>query len=234
MAYTARQLVNRAYVLSGIVGANLQQVSGAQFTAGMYMLNALLALKTANTRLIPYFQTETITAIIGEEGYFVENLLMVETLTFNMGTVRFPMESLSRKQYFGTGRVDGINALPGTYHVEREKGGARIYVYFLPNSAYPLKLWGKFGLVDVDEDDDLETVYDQFYIEYLRYALASYICAENSTTLSPAKQKILDQYEETLTDISPLDLTVSKASTLSSNTGVNWPFINLSGGWIPS
>lgn len=234
MAYLAAELITKAWYLSGIVSQDFETVGGARLAEGFDLLNALLAIKTANNRLIPYFTPYTTNAVVGQEAYFVPNLINAETITFNLQTIRFATLRQSRKQFFGSPRVDNITALPFNAHVERAKGGANIYFYFLPSDTYPIKVWGKFGLSSIASlDTDLELTLDPFYIEYLRYALAEYMCADNNITLQPQNQAKLTEYENVITDISPIDLTVTKLSSLGSDRGINWGFVNLSGGWVP-
>src|SRR5579859_1953944 len=119
MAYTALTLINRAYYLSQVVSRQLQTVSGEQQQDGLFLLNALLDIKGSDLHLIPYFQQFQFTIIDSQEEYFIPNLLYVDTMTFNIGDVRYPMIEMTRKQYFGTGRVDDITTLPFSYRVER-------------------------------------------------------------------------------------------------------------------
>lgn len=235
MAYTVTKLITNAWYLSGIVSRDLETVSGDQISDGLDLLNAVLAIKTANRRLIPYFTQYMLNAVPNQEVYFIPNLINAETLTFNIGPVRYSMQWLDRKKYFGTGRVDNISSLPFDWHVERTKGGANLYLYFLPDSNYPLIIWGKFSLAMLTNlQQDLSLTLDAFYIEYLRYALAEYMCSEYNINLQPQSQQKLNEYEEIITDISPIDLSVSKTSTLQRHQGLNWGDINIGRGWRPS
>lgn len=233
MTYLVAELINKAYYLSGVVSRTFETTSGDNLKDGLDLLNALLAIKTANNRLIPYFTLYQFNTIAGQETYFIANLISIETMTFNLQTVRFSMNQQSRKMYFGSPRVDGIQALPFDGHIERTQGGSNIYLYFLPNDVYPVKITGKFSLSSVTADTDLSTIMEPFYIEYLRYALAEYICAENGIVFQPMLQMKLDEYEELITDISPIDFTVTKRSTLQSGDSINWAYINFPG-WAPS
>lgn len=234
MAYTVRLLVTNAWYLSGAVARRLQTPTGDQITEGFNLLNALLAIKTANNRLIPYYTLVQIAGVIGQEIYFVPNLISVETLTFNIGSVRYSLLEQDRTTYFGTPRVDNIQALPYSYHVERAKGGANVYLYFTEAGAYPLNLMGKFGLMSVTSlDQDLSLTYDAFYIEYLRYALAEYMAADYGITLQPQIVAKLNEYEQIITDISPMDFTIQKLSTLQKNQTINYMMASLNSGWLP-
>jgi hypothetical protein len=231
MAYTALQLINRAYYLSQVVGREVQTVSGTQVTDGLYLLNALLDVKGSDLRLIPYFQEYIFNSVAGQEEYFVPNLLYVDSMTFNIGTVRYAMADLTRKQYFATARVDNITSLPFSYRVERALGGANVFLYFLPSQAFVMKIWGKFGLSEVTLETDLSLIYDLYYIEYLRYALAEYICCEWGTTFpDQAKAKYME-IRKKLMDISPPDLSVRKQSYFSRGPFIDWQSANIPGWW---
>lgn len=235
MAYTVRELVTKAWYLSGVVARRFQVPTGDQITEGSQLLNALLAIKTANNRLIPYYDLIQITGVIGQEIYFIQNLISVETLTFNIGSVRYSMLEQDRTTYFGSPRVNDIQALPYSYHVERKKGGANVYIYFTSAGAYPLNLMGKFGFMSATSlDQDLSLTYDAFYIEYLRYALAEYMAADQGITLQPQIAMKLNEYEQIITDISPMDFTIQKLSTLQRNQTINYMQASLDSGWLPA
>lgn len=216
MSYTARKLIINAYYLSGIVARELQTVSGQQLSDGLDLLNELLAVKTAHQELIPYYEEYSFNAVANQEKYFVPNLISVETITFTVNNVRFSMRGKQREKYFGNARVNNIAALPYNWHFERTEGGANVYLYFLPNSNYPVKIWGKFGLDSVaNENVDMSLVYDKFYMVYLRYALAEFICADYNITFQPQSQKKLDELEQILINISPPDLSIRNISSLT-------------------
>lgn len=232
MTYLASQLVTNAWYLSGIVARNLQQVDGDQVSDGLQLLNNLLAFKGTDIRLIPYFQSFDVTLNNGQEIYFIDNLVDIETMYFLLNNVRFPMTPVNRDRYFGSYRVANISSLPTYYHLERAEGGSNVYVYPLPNQNYEASLFGKFALTNVTAFQDLSLVYDGFYIEYLRYALASMMCDEYDIEFPAYKAQRLKSYEKKLMDVSPTDLTIQKISTLQKDTGINWGYINFPG-WTP-
>jgi hypothetical protein len=233
MAYTALTLIDRAYNLSRIVSRGLQSVTGTQQEQGLFLLNAILDTKGTNTRLIPYFSQYDGTFVAGQETYFIPNLYGVESMTFNIGSVRYPMAQVPRKAYFGAARANNISSLPYNYHVERKYGGANVYVYYLPNNTYAFQIWGKFGLTNVTLNQDMSLTYDNFYLEYLRYALAEYICEDSGVNFAPQSAARLKQYEKILLDVSPPDLTIGKLSTLQNTRVLNYAIANLSTGWLP-
>lgn len=234
MPYLASQLITNAYYISGVVSRNLETVDGQQMNDGLSYLNSILAFKSVDLKMIPYFSEYQTTLTAGTEMYFVPNLLEVETVTFNIADLRYQMQPTSRRKYFGAGRVDNISSLPFQWHMERTLNGANIFIYFLPQGNYVMKIWGKFGLDSVASlFTDLAQTYDLFYIEYLKFALAEYICLENLIEMQPQAKAKLQEYIYKLIDVSPIDLTVSKISTLSNKPGLNWGDVNLGLGWRP-
>lgn len=231
MAYSALTLITRSWYLSGIVARNLETVSGDQITDGLFLLNVLLDFKASDIRLIPYFTRYAGVFVTGQELYYIPDLYEIETMTFNIGDVRYPMSSTSRDIYFGQGRVDNITSLPFQYHLERQKGGSNVYVYFLPNQAYIFNLSGKFALTEVTLMQDMSLTYDQFYMEYLRYALAQFFCNEYSIAFAPEKAAMLKMYEKKLLDVSPPDLTMQKLSLMGGRSVMNWAQANIGKGY---
>lgn len=233
MAYTALKLITRAYYLSQIVARELQTVSGVQIADGLELLNELLAIKSSDLRLIPYFKRDSFPTINGVEEYFRPNLLAIDAITFNIGDVRYPMQDMTRKQYFGQGRIDNITNLPFSYRAERELGGMRLYLYFLPGGVYNVKLSGKFALDQVDLNTDLSLTYDLFYIEYLRHALGEYICSDFGANFPEQAAKKYAEIRKKLMDISPADLSLNKVSYFTDAASINYGLINISQGWVP-
>lgn len=231
MAYTALTLITRAWYLSGIVARNLETVSGDQVTDGLFLLNTLLDFKASDIRLIPYFTRYQSNFVVGQEMYYIPTLYEIETMTFNIGDVRYPMTETTRDVYFGNGRVDNITSLPFQYHLERTFGGSNVFVYFLPDQTYQFNLIGKFALTDVTLNQDMALTYDMFYLEYLRYALAQFYCNEYSIIFAPEKLKMLQIYEKKLMDVSPPDLRMQKINFINSPTTINYAFLNIAMGW---
>ncbi len=234
MAYTARQLITRSWYLSGIVARGLQSVTGDQISDGLFLLNALLNWKSIQIDLIPYWTYYEFPAVANQEKYYIPNLFAVESLTFNIGDVRYPTDFATRKNYFGTGRVDNISTLPFNWYFNRELDGGSIYLYFKPAGEYPIKIMGKFGLTNVTLDTDLLEIYDESYLEYFRYALAQYMCSEYGILFNPESLKIFNAIQRQLIDVSPPDLSMRKVSVLTTGSGLNFGHVNIGKGWRPS
>lgn len=328
MAHTAQELITRSWYLSGIVARNLQIPTGDQITDGLAMFNALLDFKQIEIDLIPYWTYIEFQLTPNQEFYFLPNIAEIETSTFNIGTVRYPMESVSRSNYFGSGRVDNINTLPFDYNYNRGQNGGTLALYFLPQDNYPFKAMVKLFLNDVTLDTDLTSAFtplasgfvsiikiinpgsgytqipsvtisgtgsgaqasatvtngqvtsisvfnsgslytvpptvtisgngigataqaivssynflqtnnaglDTSYIEYLRYALAQYMCSEYGILFNPESAAILKKYERKLMYMSPPDVSTKKITILTSDrySGYNYGDVNLGRGWRPS
>lgn len=249
MPYTAQTLITRAWYLSGIVARNFQTVTGDQITDGLMLLNALLDFKQIQTDLIPYWTYVEITLVPDQEFYFLPFIAEIESLTFNIDQVRYPMDYVTRRNYYGTGRIDNIDTLPFNWNYNRALGGGYLGLYFLPQSNYPLKIMAKLFLTDVTLSTDLTNIssslpytfinssnvgYDTSYIEYLRYALAQYMCSEYGILFNPESAKILQGMERQLMYMSPPDLSMIKTSVLTEGSGINFGDVNIGRGWRPS
>lgn len=260
MPYTAEQLIERSWFLSGIVARNLQVPTGDQIFDGLQMLNDLLNFKQIETDLIPYWQYITFNAVGGQEFYFLPYVAAIESSTFNINVVRYPMVNASRTNYFGSARVDNIQTLPFSWNYERSVGGGTFGMYFIPDTNYPIKMQVKIFLTDVTLQTDLQDVtasfvntynvpnyttysfinngiqgYDTSYLEYLRYALARFMCSEYGVSFNPESEKIFQSYQRKLMYIGPPDLSNKKLSILysDSNPGYNWGDVNIGHGWRP-
>lgn len=234
MAYTARTLITRSWYLSGIVGRNLQTVTGDQITDGLMLLNALLDFKQIEVDLIPYYKyDQTYYTVANQEKYFIENCALIQSVTFNISNVRYAMDYTTTRSYFGSSRVDNISSLPFNWTFNRVLNGGDLYLYFLPEAVYQLKIYGKFFLTDVTLDTDLTTVYDTSYIEYLRYALADYMSNEYGIEFNPRAAKKLQSMQRKLMFMQPPDLSMIKSSILTDQAGINYGDVNLGRGWRP-
>lgn len=233
MAYNTTKAITEGYYLAGLVARDGETVSGSQLNDGLRYFNALLSLKSINGRFIPYYTRAEFNTVAGQSEYFIENLIEIDPLTFNINTVRFPSERQRRKKFFGEGRADNVRSLPVTWHFERCKGGGMIYFYFTPDVVYPIKYMGKFSLESVGYETDLSEVYDQFYIDYLTYQLARRICQHNQISVPPDTLSVLREYDQSLRDLMPMDLSMEKVSTLQRNRGMNYAIANLCVGFLP-
>lgn len=234
MAFTARELITKAYYLSTVVARQYETVDGEQINVGLELLNALLDVESGACELIPYYTRAGFDMVAGQESYFVENLVQLATCTFFISPgVRFSLQPQHRDRFFGSSKLTNIESIPLSYHVERVTGGSRIYFYFLPSEAFPVEITGKYALTDVDLNTDLSEVYDKFYIEYLRYALADYICQDNDIELGQTKKNRLGQIKRQLKWVSPPDFTLTKISTIGRQSGFDWYDANIAHGWRP-
>ena len=232
MAYTTLQLINNAYYEAGIVSRGFETVGGQQATDGLQFLNDLLQDKTVENGMIPYYSEYNLTAVAGQETYYIENLIEIETFVFYIDSVRYATENRARREYFGSSRADNIQSLPGSWHMERAFGGANLYIYFNPDQAYPMTIWGQFRLDEVTINQDLSLTLDRFYINYLKFDLAARLCAEYNYSVPPGVQRALNRYEDNISKKSgPMDLRLVKMSSLQRRGGINYGMINIGKGW---
>jgi hypothetical protein len=237
MPYTTTNLITDAFYLSSVLSEEFETITGYQINKGLQLLNDFIEFKTAQDRLIPFISTVFFDAISSPETekYAIPGLIEVETLTFTWQTIRYPMRVLTRSQYFGTGRANNIDTLPNTYFVEKRLGGADIYLYPLPNLDYTFEIKGKFSLVPLALGQDVYLFYPKYYIPYLKYGLADYICQDYQIDFPQKNKDQLNKYECNLYDNSPVDFSMQKTSILQSSTGNTDIYYraNILKGWNP-
>lgn len=235
MAYTVLQLLTNAYYDSGIVARDFETITGSQYNDGLSFLNDILEEKRLDDGALPYYKDFDLTFETGVEKYFIENLIEIDTIVFYLNSVRYSMANQKRRQFFGSPRAENIETLPTNWHMERTLGGSDVYIYFLPDQDYPVKVWGLFALDQVALNDDLSTMFDRYYITYLRYDLAITLCQEFNFEIPAGIQQKFMKYDKLIRKRSGvLDLQNTVISTLGGQSSLNYAQVNLGKGWAVS
>lgn len=232
-----RQLITNAYYLSNIVARNLQTVTGGQLADGLELLNDILGEKTANSAAIPYIGTETFNGVVGQEEYFVNNLVEISTLTVTLDDVRFQMTSIPRRQYWGDFRVNDINSLPYSYYSERAISsgtpGMSIFVYWRPSQTdYIFEVVGKYLLTEVDQDTVISNSLERYYLSYLKYELAKRLCDFNDLEFPAQKMQQLLALRKIIKDVNAIDTSEKVVNQFPGQATINWALVNFPG-WLP-
>jgi hypothetical protein len=157
MVYTTNQLISDSFYASGVVAREFETVSGAQIADGLQWLNDILTDKRVEKGMIPYETTYNFTAQVGQEKYFIPNLVQIDTLVFYLESVRYSMVYTKRNQYFGSPRVQNIESLPYQWYWERAVGGGNLYIYFSPDQQYPMEIHGMFNVNPVALGQDISS-----------------------------------------------------------------------------
>lgn len=234
MAYLASELIANAYYTSGVVSREFETPTGTQMSDGLRLLNNVLADRTVNEATIPYTSKYTFNAVAATSEYFIENLIDISVFVFYINSLRYQTRNQQRKEFFGTFRPTGIQSLPWNWHFERQLNGGTLYLYFVPDTNYPLEIWGSFRLTSVTEFQDLSLTLDNFYTNFLEYLLAERICQFNSYAVPVNVSQQLDRYFKWISNnTNIMDLRMQKLSSLSGGTAINYAYVNLSGGWTP-
>lgn len=240
MAYISQELISKAYSLSGIVGEGYQTLTAQQIQTGLERLNGFIQIKGGKTKLISYYKDVMSQLEVGIEKYFLPGLVELSTITFFLNSdpnsqgatsVRFPMQQMTQYQYFATARAEKIITLPYCWHLERVMGGANLYVYFLPDKPYVYQIIGKYALNSTTLNQDLSLIYDEWYLEYLRYGLAIYLCEWNGIIPPPSVEKTFREIEQDVTTLNPIDFTFRKRMYFGNRGGMNWGTVNYGKGW---
>lgn len=73
---------------------------------------------------------------------------------------------------------------------------------------------------------------DDFYINFLKCQLAVFLCSKYNFVVPPGLRADLDEYIQMLSNrVGPMDLRMTKMSTLSGNATLNYAQANLGHGW---
>ncbi len=233
MATTVQSLITGSYYKAQVVAREMGTVSGSQISEGFQWLNDVISDTDVNFSMVPYETTFAFPAVIGQERYFIPGLIQIDTLTFTLNNVRYSMQYQDRNQYFGAARTNNILTLPYSWYVERELGGASLYIYFLPDQEYDMEVHGIFRLPQVTSlTQDMDLTYDRFFKSYLSYALPDRICSEYSIATPVNVTKTLNQYIAYINQKSRnLDLSMQKQSTLAKSSYINYGQVNLGKGF---
>lgn len=236
MAYSVLELIIDAWYLSGIVARQLETVDGQQVNDGLKLFNFLVSEKALEYRKIPYYSVYNFAGVIGQEKYFIPNLLEVDTFVFFIGTgaypIRYAMNYEYRKRYFATPRTEGITSLPYSWTYQRSLGGIDLYIYFLPSQNFPLQIWGRFAFPTFGLFDDLSLAMEPFYLQYMRYDLAGELCRFYNVQFSAENKEHLISLDRQISEMSAYDLSMQKLSTLNRQYSINYAISNF-GGWVP-
>lgn len=209
MSYFVQELITDAFYLANILARGHETLSGQQQTDGLTALNDMIALSDVDTGLIPYFQKYDFQLVANETDYFIDNLVAIETFTFFKNGLRYASSEQGRSKFYGSSRPLEIRSLPFNWHAEREKGGTTLSVFFTPEENYDAQIWGKFGLDDPVLNQDLELIYDRFYITYMKYALARFISDYYQQTLPPGIERRYQEIVNKMREPSPVDFDLN-------------------------
>lgn len=241
MPYLTDELITNAFYHAKIRSKEFDTLIGPDISTGIDQLNKILADKTLATSEIPYYNRVNFNAIAQVSEYFIPDLIDVSTLTFFINgpagpnVVRYATQKQSRAQFFGSARAMNINSLPFDWHMERTFGGANIYLYFVPNEAYPIEIWGLFRLASVVLQQDISLTLDMFYIDFLEFQLAERLCNVYDFEVPSGVVKQLAKMHQVLNNQSAqLDTKVLKTTTLNNrHSGLTYADVNLGKGWRP-
>jgi hypothetical protein len=230
----ALELINNAWYLSGIVSRDLETSSGSQAADGLRLLNQVLANKGFSGRIIPFYETQTFNAVIGQETYFIANLVDLEVLTYVDNNLRYPMTFLNRDDYKGNSRVNDVKSLPSRYFIERAPGGANISMYYVPDKAYQFEITGKFAFAMItDVNNDIPASIETNYGEYLEYELAKRMCLLYDVEWSAQKEAHRARLYRQILEMSPPDYRMQTATMFGGPYYPNFAFASIGGKAYP-
>lgn len=238
MAATVHELLTDALYMSGIVAREDEVPTQSQINDALKQLNAVLSMKQTDMALNPYYDVYPLTAVINQEAYDIDNLIGIETITYTFNDLRYSMAPCGRDAYFGSMRVNNIATFPEIYFCEQQVGGCKLYMWPLPNAAYEFEIHAKFRLSSVTQFQDLTTIFDANYRDYLMIATAKRICTYQGFAIPQNLSDLESEVEAAIRNLmAPVDYSVKVSSTLSrrrrAGSVVNPALSQFYQGWNP-
>lgn len=218
MATTSLQVITDAYYLSNVVSQQFQSVTGFQANQGLRLLNQVLADKTIQQGLVPFYQKYDFDLVTGQQDYLIPNLIDGQTFTYFVDENRFPAWEIGRKDMFGTFLPHGANTLPTFWHFEPRLGGSTLSLMLPPDRDYPAQIYGKFSFQNVTMTQNLELGFAPFYLGFLVFDLARRLGMSNSQPVPQEVEREWQRYIDHITEeTAPLDFSYQKKSQFSNS-----------------
>lgn len=233
-----QELIANAFNLSDLVARELETMTADQQELGLTILNDILSEKSATGEMLPYYQRTSVPGIVGQEQYFLQDMVDVSSVTVLYSDVRFQMRNKSRRAYFGSSRVENINSFPYEYYYERatQSGnfGIMLFCYFTPSTTeYSFEVNGKSSLGSVLATTDMSAMLEGYYLSYLTYSLAKRLCDYYNQPFADQKMAQLIKLERLATSSTSIDPSISKVNQFGGNNVINYGDVNIGRGWRP-
>lgn len=225
-------IIQRALNLAGILSRTLEEQDDEEGVDGLFWLNMLLSEKAATGKLLPYFGHIDILPVVGQEIYFIPNLVTAEILTFTIQGVRYSIRFETRYKYLGTPRANDIESLPFQWYWERINGGMNIYLYFKPSQQIEdIQVTGLIGFQSVIFSTELNTFLDTFYQNFLIFELAEAMCLFYKLSMPPETKAKLMRLRNEMRSINPRDFRLKKKSLVSGGGLLTYGQVNIGRAW---
>jgi hypothetical protein len=137
--------------------------------------------------------------------------------------------------YINTGIIPNVVASTiGTEFVLTGPRGGMIVISTIGTAAFANNItFSNFSTINGAQNLNFRsTAYDQFYINYLKYALAERLCTNYNFEVPSMVETQLLRYDQLIDKrASAIDMSMYKVSTLSGQNSVNYGQVNFGKGW---
>lgn len=226
-----REIVNKAIYLSGLSSRVLDEPQPEYSADGLRWLNGFLAELGMTGREIPFITTYVFNAVVGQQTYFVPGLIDTDSVTFELGKVRYSMERVFNNNFYATARVNSVNSLMYKYYVQRLPNGSNIDFYFFPSQNFPIHVRGRFSYPPLTYDTQMDTIVDGGTQDFFIYKIAQRLCGYYGQMFSDANNAELARLEDYVRNMNAPDTTFQARMILCRNDLLNWGQINFGRGW---
>lgn len=227
-------VITRAYYEANVIASEFESPTGAQLNDALYWFNSAVSYAFSRNLLSAYENHQTLVLTPGVSEYDLPLVTEIRQATFMLGNVRFDMILDTQATFFGSLRVMDIRSLPFHYYFEKKLGGGKIYLYFIPDQAYPLNLTVKSAYPLFAFEDNLLETFDLFFIDYLTHLLAFRICLQWGQQVPEGLNTLLRLSEKTIRELTPIRLEGVSSSIFKGPTSMDDPFFySYYHGWWP-
>lgn len=219
---TVRDFIFQAYRLISAQNPTTP-LHGDDQLLGIDVLNQLLnsyastgllitVAKTLNTTLTTGQETVT----FGDSAYtptpdFTEGRLAnVDNAWLELEGVTYPLQEISKGEFYGSYKYDPLQSLPVYIIVLPETEITTIRLYPAPSQPYEFYIRGKFQLTDLTSNDDMSSL-PAYYYRYLLFAVARDIAmyTGRAEAWTPVLQQMYDEARMQMEAASEVNLNIN-------------------------
>lgn len=221
-------LITNSLYLIGELAVN-ETPDSFMLTTGLDLINETLDKCNADSIYIPYLTEISFNLVAGQATYSISDMTPSDVtqdriidLSFANYTVPsaaqgiiYPLQIISKAQYFGVVRLTPLNTRPGFIYLDKQPLQSFVTLYPAPDQPYPCLLGCKVMLDRLTPDSDLNSM-PPLYYGFLKYAIGRAFIAYYPSGNWPQTNE--DQYQDyfsILKNTNETDLTIRPSAILN-------------------
>lgn len=222
MVQTVKQFIQRAYK---IVSPNSPTIPlyGDDMSAGLEILNDLLSSFSGTALMLTIAKevsfdllANTSEVTFGDPDYTPTpdvtegRLANMQNAWIELDGVTYPLTDESRNEFLASYKYDPLAGLPRFAIIYNDDDLTTMRIYPKPSQQYTLKVFGKFELAALGENDTMELL-PKYYSRFLKFALAKDLSVYKgrSEAWTPKLEDMLIKAEDDIKSISSINLNIN-------------------------